>query len=309
MDGAHLPEYHSQLLRQKCFVDHVVDEEHFSGLRGHRTFWTTGTISLSTKLNAPPLQHALLPVGWQSSVSRQDVATHRVLSCRGYKRRLLAVELEALFGYRRGATAGLLAWATKDSDQAKITGFVASLESIEDERFAIMLKAVHVGMLREAFQVRGPTDSFFKPVDSTTGVSLDPVWATSATSVLVACSPCFLSLPPPQNSRCTAGKTVLLRVEQQHCCPLAYPSPPRRLRCFSSLHVATRIPHHQTTCSSSGTYVDVKKMARWRRIALRLQAASGSLGRRDQASLRRTIWHERILLEAHGSSWQLPLPE
>ena len=133
MDGTHLPEYHSHLLRQKCFVDHVFDEEQFSGLRGHRIFWTTGTISLSTKLNAPPLQNALL-LGWvwQSSVSRQDVATHQVLSGRGYKRRLLAVELEALLDYRRGATAGLLAWATTDSDQARITGFVASLESIEE---------------------------------------------------------------------------------------------------------------------------------------------------------------------------------
>ena len=117
-------------------------------------FWTTGTISLSIKLNAPPLQNALL-LGWvwHSSVSRQDVATHQVLSGRGYKRRLLAVELEGLLDYRCGATAGFLAWATTDSDQARITGFVASLESIEDERFAIMLKAVHVGMLREALQV------------------------------------------------------------------------------------------------------------------------------------------------------------
>ena len=44
----------------------------------------------------------------------------------------------------------------------------------------MMLQAVHVGTLREALQVWGPTDSFFRPVGSTTGVSFDPVLTARA---------------------------------------------------------------------------------------------------------------------------------
>ena len=135
----------------------------------------------ATKLNAPPLQHALL-LGWvwQSSVPRQDVATHQVLSCRGYNRRLLAVELEALLGYRRGATAGLLAWATKDSDQARIAGSVAYWKASKTNASPPCSRLCMLGCCEKLLQVWGPTDSFFKRVDSTTGVFLDPVWATGA---------------------------------------------------------------------------------------------------------------------------------
>ena len=112
MDGSQLPEFHSHLLRQKCFVDHLFDEEQFSGLRGH-------------------LDHG-----------ENFIIDHAQCTC--------------------------WTWLgpQKDSDQARITGFVASLESIEDERFAIMVKAVHVGMLREALQVRDPTDSVCKTVSN-----------------------------------------------------------------------------------------------------------------------------------------------
>ena len=118
LDGTHLSEYHPHLLRQKCLVDNAIDDEQFPGLRGHRTFLGhTDTTSWSSRLNALPLQHALLPGWvWRATVSRQDVATHQVLSCRGYKRRLGAADLKALWGYRHGSTAGLLAWATKDSE-------------------------------------------------------------------------------------------------------------------------------------------------------------------------------------------------
>ena len=162
-----------------------------------------------------------------------------------------------------------------------------------------MLKAVHVGMLREALQMWGPTESFFKPVDSTIGMSLDPVWATGAHQSLlhaVRASCPYLRhkiqrgdvLHAPvgpdraeqyfhsnagdfvqrKDNTFAGGATTLL--------PLGLP-PAIHAVCAASVHCTLQqdptLPDDLQFAvhMSSGTCVDVslKQLARWRRTALR----------------------------------------